>query len=117
MNDVYEAWNPDIMYIFATHFQESDNEWISLDELLALFRDFTGKHWLSRPMFLSRYKPHTHFKKQIKHFRNKGGCRKDRVGYNIKQINPLSQIHVKTPTIVPCVEHHLTPDANPRQTN
>ena len=117
MIDIYETWDDNVMYDFATHFIESDNEWISLDDLLSLFRNFTGKDWLSRPMFLSRYKPHTHFKKQIKHFRNKGGCRKDRVGYNIKQVKPFTHdsaqgpdrrsLRAKGPQIVPCIQDPL----------
>ena len=100
MNDIYESWVEGVMFQFVTHFEESDNDWMSLDDLLALFRTFTGKQWLSSQMFIARYKPQSHFKKHIKRFRNKGGSRKERVGYRIKQIKPLSQNHIDNGIII-----------------
>ena len=73
--DIYESWDEGIMYDFAAHFEESSKDWMALDDLLSLFRTYTGKHNLSRPMFTSRYKPQKHFKKHTKRFRNATGAR------------------------------------------
>ena len=70
---------------FSQFFEDSDTEFISVEELFKLFQKIVGIPALTRQEWTSRFQPAKYFNRRIRRVRCGKRCRKEQVIYMVKQ--------------------------------